>query len=200
MLKPFAVRPELVEFAVRPELVEFAVHPELVEGSFETLVSKSDTSSSGRTSDTCHDEAWMQRALLMAEQAKLAGEVPVGAVLVADQQLIAEGFNSPISTSDPSAHAEIVVMRQAANFSKNYRLINTTLYVTLEPCLMCAGALVHARIQRLVFGAYDAKAGAVVSRDRVLDAPYLNHRVQYQGGVMHEDCGTLLTTFFKARR
>jgi tRNA(adenine34) deaminase len=146
------------------------------------------------------DLAWMSHALRMAELAREAGEVPVGAVLVADQQLIAEGYNCPISTCDPSAHAEIVVMRKAAHHLQNYRLNNATLYVTLEPCVMCAGAMVHARIQRVIYGAYDSKAGVVTSRGSVLDLPFLNHRVQHHGGVMAEPCGAILSEFFKARR
>lgn len=146
------------------------------------------------------DHAWMAHALRMAHNARQVGEVPVGAILVVDQQLIAEAYNCPISTCDPSAHAEIVVMRKAAEALKNYRLMNATLYVTLEPCVMCAGAMVHARIQRVVYGAYDQKAGAVASRGSVLDLPHLNHRVQHLGGVMKEECGAVLSEFFKERR
>lgn len=146
------------------------------------------------------DLAFMQRALELAKAGAAAGEVPVGAVLVANQEIIAEAYNAPISTSDPSAHAEVRVLRAAGLHLNNYRLLDTTLYVTLEPCVMCAGALVHARIRRLVFGAADPKAGAIVSKLRVLDEPYLNHKVSYEGGVHSDACSQLLTDFFRSRR
>lgn len=146
------------------------------------------------------DLIWMQRALQLAETARAENEVPVGAVLVVDNEMIAEGYNCPIATHDPSAHAEMVVMRRAAEKIQNYRLVNSTLYVTLEPCLMCAGAMVHARIGRLVFGASDPRAGAVQSQSRVLDHAFLNHRVLYEGGLLAEPCGVILSEFFKARR
>ncbi len=146
------------------------------------------------------DEYWMQHALTLAHRAKEIGEVPVGAVLVLNDEIIAEGFNCPISTNDPSAHAEVVVMRAAAEKIKNYRLKNTTLYVTLEPCMMCAGAMVHARIEKLVYGASDPKAGAVTSQSRVLDHSFLNHRVQYMGDILSSSCGAILSEFFKERR
>lgn len=147
-----------------------------------------------------HDEAWMRHALSLAERAKSMGEVPVGAVLVHENKIIAEGFNCPISTHDPSAHAEMVVMRQAAKIIQNYRLVNTTLYVTLEPCTMCAGAMVHARIARLVYGASDPRAGAVSSQARLLDADFFNHRVSHAGGVLAQPCGEILSAFFRERR
>ncbi len=147
-----------------------------------------------------NDEYFMQLALQQAELAFAVGEVPVGAVLVKDGEVIAAGYNRPISHCDPSAHAEIVVLRQAAQVLDNYRLVGTQLYVTLEPCLMCVGALVHGRINRLVFGAYESKAGAVVSKARLLDAEYLNHRVSYQGGVLEVASSTLLAKFFRQRR
>lgn len=146
------------------------------------------------------DLFWMQRALQLAETARAENEVPVGAVLVIDNEIVAEGYNCPIATHDPSAHAEMVVMRRAAEKIQNYRLVNSTLYVTLEPCLMCAGAMVHARIGRLVFGASDPRAGAVHSQSRVLDHAFLNHRVPYEGGIMAEPCGMILSDFFKSRR
>jgi tRNA(adenine34) deaminase len=146
------------------------------------------------------DVHWMQLALSLAQEARDAGEVPVGAVLVKDDLLLATGKNSPIVQHDPSAHAEIAALRQAAEKTANYRLPGTTLYVTLEPCLMCAGAMVHARIQRLVYGAYDLKTGVIDSRMRIFEQAFLNHRVQYAGGLMAGACGELLTEFFRARR
>jgi tRNA(adenine34) deaminase len=146
------------------------------------------------------DQFWMQRALELAQQAVVAGEVPVGAIIVLNNEIIGEGSNSPIKHHDPTAHAEIIAMRDAAQHIENYRLVDATLYVTLEPCLMCAGAMVHARIARLVYGATDAKAGAVQSQCQVLNFPYLNHRVTVSGGLLADQCGELLTQFFKARR
>lgn len=142
----------------------------------------------------------MQHALRLAKCAEQVGEVPVGAVLVLDNDMIGEGYNRPISSSDPAAHAEIIALRAGAEKIRNYRLLNTTLYVTLEPCLMCAGAMVHARIQRLVYGAADPKTGMVASRAQVLDLPLLNHQIKHQGGLLAEDCGDILRCFFKARR
>lgn len=146
------------------------------------------------------DQYYMEQALALAEQAKQAGEVPVGALIVLDNEIIARGYNSPIGSHDPSAHAEIVALRKAAALIGNYRLLNTTLYVTLEPCLMCSGAMVHARIKRLVFGATDMRAGAVVSQVQSLDHTFLNHKVEYAGGVLKESCGKLLSDFFRERR
>lgn len=146
------------------------------------------------------DLRWMEHALVLARQAQHAGEVPVGAVLVKDQEILGEGWNQPILKHDPSAHAEIVALRAAGQRLGNYRLLGATLYVTLEPCLMCVGSLVHARIQRLVFGARDPKAGAVVSAFQLLDHASLNHRVGWQEGPLAEDCGRLLTDFFMAKR
>ena len=143
---------------------------------------------------------WMRFAL---EQASLAGqldEVPVGAVIVRDGEIIGRGFNQPISGCDPTAHAEIQALRQAARRTGNYRLSGATLYVTIEPCHMCAGALVHARIEQLVFGAREPKSGAVVSRNQLLDAPYLNHRVHWQEGVQAETCARMLSDFFARKR
>lgn len=146
------------------------------------------------------DEYWMQHALRLAEEAQAQGEVPVGAVLVRNNQLISEGYNRPILTNDPTAHAEIVALRAAAQQIANYRLVDTTLYVTLEPCLMCAGAIMHARIGRLVYGATDPRAGAIVTQIKALDYPFLNHRVDHVGGLLPEPCGEILSSFFKQRR
>ena len=146
------------------------------------------------------DETFMQRALELADAAALMGEVPVGAVIVHEEHVIAMGYNQPISAKDPTAHAEIVAVRQAAQLLDNYRLDDTTLYVTLEPCPMCAAALVHARVRRVVFGAWDPKAGAAGSvRDVVRDGR-LNHRVEVVGGVREEECGALLRSFFSSIR
>lgn len=149
---------------------------------------------------TAEDERWMQHAIELAKQAALNGEVPVGAALVHEGKLIAQGYNQPIATHDPCAHAEIIALRGAGNFLKNYRLVKSTLYVTLEPCTMCAGALVHARVGRLVYGACDLRSGAVESNAKILNATYLNHRVSHQGGLYATLCGELLSNFFKQRR
>ncbi|HVT34250.1 MAG TPA: tRNA adenosine(34) deaminase TadA [Nevskiaceae bacterium] len=146
------------------------------------------------------DERWMRHALALAQRARDAGEVPVGAVLVHGDELIGEGWNQPIGAHDPSAHAEMVALRAGAQKLGNYRLTGSTLYVTLEPCVMCAGAIVHARVQRLVYGAADPKAGAVQSVYDVIANPRLNHRVEWSGGVLEADCGDILREFFKARR
>lgn len=146
------------------------------------------------------DEVWMRHALLLARRAEVAVEVPVGAVVVREGRVIGEGWNRPIGTHDPSAHAEIVALRDAAQRIGNYRLIGSTLYVTLEPCVMCAGAIVHARVARLVFGADDPKAGAVRSVYDVIANPRLNHRVDWQCGVLGDECGERLRAFFRARR
>jgi tRNA(adenine34) deaminase len=143
---------------------------------------------------------FMSRALELARQAQTAGEVPVGAVIVKDGVIIAEGSNRPISGNDPTAHAEIVAMRAAANVVGSYRLLGTTLYVTLEPCAMCAGAMVHARIQRLVYGATDPRAGAAGSIFNIVQSTALNHRVEVEAGVLADDCSKLLRDFFVARR
>ena len=142
----------------------------------------------------------MQRALALARRAADEGEVPVGAVVVLDGLAIGQGFNRPIRAHDPTAHAEVVALRSAAAQIGNYRLTGATLYVTIEPCAMCAGALVHARIARLVFGAREPRAGAVVSTVRLLDQPHLNHRVEVVEGVLADESATLLRAFFAARR
>lgn len=146
------------------------------------------------------DESYMQVALDLAAHAEQIGEVPVGAVLVANDGIIGKGWNAPISLNDPTAHAEIMALRDAANSIKNYRLINTALYVTIEPCVMCAGALVHARVQRVVFGAFDAKAGAVGSVINIFELAQMNHKINYQQGLLADQCSLLLKNFFKARR
>ena len=146
------------------------------------------------------DIYWMRRALELARRAEAEGEVPVGAVLVRGDELIAEGWNRPISTNDPTAHAEIVTLRAAGNRISNYRLPDTTLYVTLEPCAMCAGAIVHARAARVVYGAPDPKSGAAGSVFALLQAPQLNHRVEVTAGVLAKEAGALLREFFRARR
>lgn len=146
------------------------------------------------------DEQWMRYAIRLAQRAEQQGEVPVGAVLVLDGKSIAEGWNTPIQSHDPTAHAEIMALRQAGQKIQNYRLINTTLYVTLEPCVMCMGAIANARISRLVFGAFDTKRGAVCNALHLSDAPFLNHRVNWTGGVFEDECAALLSDFFKAKR
>ena len=147
------------------------------------------------------DEEFMRRALSLAEKAALSGEVPVGAVLVsAEGKILAEAFNRPISLCDPTAHAEIIALREGARQLKNYRLLGTTLYVTLEPCPMCAGALVYARVRRLVFGAFDPKAGACGSVYNIVNDERLNHRLEVIGGVLAEEAVALLKNFFKEKR
>lgn len=146
------------------------------------------------------NEEWMQHALTLAEQAARHGEVPVGAVVVLNNEIIGEGFNQPISTSDPTAHAEIIALRNAAKKIGNYRLNDATLFVTIEPCLMCAGSLVHARIKKVVFGASEPKAGAIISAHNVLDSAKLNHAVEYQGGVLSAECSYIISEFFKNKR
>jgi len=142
----------------------------------------------------------MQRALALARQAAQSDEVPVGAVLIRGEELLAEGWNRPVSSNDPTAHAEVVTLREAALRAQNYRLPGTTLYVTLEPCAMCAGAIVHARIARVVFGAADPKAGAGGSVMNLLAHPKLNHQTALTAGVLAQECGELLQEFFRARR
>ena len=146
------------------------------------------------------DRQFMQQALEQAKLAALAGEVPVGAVLVRDGQVISRAFNKPISDHDPSAHAEMLALRQAAKSDENYRLPGTTLYVTLEPCTMCAGAILHARLDRIVYGATDPKTGAAGSVLDVFSSKQINHQTSVEGGVMGEECGQLLRDFFKERR
>ncbi len=151
-------------------------------------------------SEAVTDEDWMRHALWMAHKAEQQGEVPVGAVLVYQGRCIGEGWNQPIQSHDPSAHAEIVAIRQAGLALQNYRLPESCLYVTLEPCVMCMGAIAHARIKRLVFGADDPKRGAVCHALQLTDAAFLNHHVDWLGGVLAADCSEVLTDFFRARR
>jgi tRNA(adenine34) deaminase len=149
---------------------------------------------------TATDVELMRRALTLARQAEAAGEVPVGAVLVRASEIIAEGWNHPIGAHDPSAHAEMMALRAAGTRLQNYRLTDTTLYVTLEPCAMCAGAIVQARVARVVFGAADPKAGAAGSVFNLLASEKLNHRAEIAGGVLAEECAELLRRFFQQRR
>lgn len=142
----------------------------------------------------------MRRALELARRAEEEGEVPVGALVVLDERIVGEGWNRPIAASDPSAHAEIQAMRAAAAARKNYRLIGATLYVTLEPCAMCVGAMFHARIRRVVFGAADPKTGAAGSVVDLFSQNKLNHHTLVQGDVLADECGALLSAFFASRR
>ena len=146
------------------------------------------------------DEGYMSAALDLARRAGEAGEVPVGALLVQDDTVLARAFNQPITVNDPTAHAEILVLREAARKLENYRLPGTTLYVTLEPCPMCAGAMVHARVSRLVFGAVDSRSGAAGSVCDITRSEALNHRLEVTGGVRAADSAALLQEFFRARR
>ena len=146
------------------------------------------------------DADWMQAALTLAGRAAASGEVPVGALLVQDDNLLAEGWNRPIASHDPTAHAEVMALRAAGQSLGNYRFPGTTLYVTLEPCLMCVGAIVHARVSRLVYGAFDLKSGAVTTCLQGFEAPGLNHRVASTGGVLADECGEVLKEFFRKRR
>ena len=147
------------------------------------------------------DERWMRTAIDAAREAAELGEVPIGACLVNnDGKLLATASNRPITSNDPSAHAEMLVLRQAAADIGNYRLTGTTVYSTIEPCVMCAGALVNARVARLVFGAHDERFGAVESRFRICDSEMLNHRIEIVPGVLAEECRALMQEFFRARR
>ncbi|MGW8229292.1 MAG: tRNA adenosine(34) deaminase TadA [Gammaproteobacteria bacterium] len=146
------------------------------------------------------DLFWMQRALELARQAEAEGEVPVGAVLVKEDQVVGESWNAPIGEHDPTAHAEIRALRNAATRLGNYRLLDTTLYVTLEPCVMCAGAIIHARVKRVVFGAADPKTGAAGSVFDILNSELHNHRVEITSGVLEPECSAMLKEFFQARR
>ncbi len=145
------------------------------------------------------DERFMRRAIELAQQAFDLDEVPVGAVVVRDGEILGEGHNAPLAQSDPSAHAEVVALRRAAQKAENYRLPEATLYVTVEPCMMCAGAMIHARVKRLVFGAAEPKAGVVVSHP-LLASEFLNHRIEIAGQVLAEQCSELMSSFFQKRR
>lgn len=148
----------------------------------------------------CCDQSYMKQALTLAKQAFSDDEVPVGAVVVAKGEVIGKGYNCSIQDCDPTAHAEIIAMRDAASSLNNYRLIDCTLYVTIEPCAMCVGAMVHARIQRVVFGAFEPRAGALVSQLKMTDMPHFNHTFDWQGGVLEQECGDLMKDFFRERR
>ena len=150
--------------------------------------------------DADEDLRWMRRALALALRAEALGEVPVGAVAVLGGRVVGQGHNAPLSRADPSAHAEIVALRDAGRRLRNHRLNGVCVYATIEPCAMCAAALVHARVARLVFGAREPKAGAVASRARALDQGYLNHRVRWREGVLAERCAEPLRRFFRRRR
>lgn len=149
---------------------------------------------------TEEDIMWMRHALTLADKAESIGEVPVGACVVLNGELIGEGFNTPITDNDPSAHAELRAVKEAASAVQNYRLIDATLYVTLEPCSMCAGMLVHARVKRVVFGAKDAKTGAAGSVMNLLQHPALNHQLEVVSGVLADECANKLSDFFRKRR
>ena len=164
--------------------------PLLIEQDFPLTTSR----------QTAKDEKWMRLALDLAEIAAARGEVPVGAVLVENESALASAGNSPISLNDPTAHAEILVLREAASRKGNYRLPGSTLYVTLEPCIMCMGALLHARVSRLVFGALDQKTGAAQSRYAIGSDGRLNHHLEITSGILGDSCSIILKDFFRARR
>lgn len=146
------------------------------------------------------DQTFIRVALELAEEGLVRGEVPVGAVVVLDGEVIGRGYNQPIGSHDPTAHAEIIALREAGRRVGNYRLSGATLYVTIEPCQMCVGAMVHARIARLVFGAREPKAGAIESAMRAHEHPSLNHRMTADGGVLEDECRAMIRTFFEERR
>ncbi len=146
------------------------------------------------------DQFWMQRALELAQLAQEQGEIPIGAVVVKDDEIIGEGYNRSIALNDPTAHAEIQALRQAAQRLSNYRLVDTSLYVTIEPCVMCAGALIHARVKEVIYGATEPKTGAAGSQFNLLQDPAHNHQLVVRGGVLAEQCGELLSSFFQVRR
>ncbi|AFP84499.1 tRNA adenosine(34) deaminase TadA [secondary endosymbiont of Ctenarytaina eucalypti] len=148
----------------------------------------------------CRDEFWMRHALTLSSYAEAEGEVPVGAVLVLNENILGEGWNRSIGHHDPTAHAEIIALRHAGRKIGNYRLLNTVMYVTLEPCVMCAGAMIHSRIRRLVFGAYDAKTGAAGSLLDVLGHPGMNHHMMLTSGLLSQACSAQLRVFFRHRR
>jgi len=146
------------------------------------------------------DEQFMRRALQLAEQAATVGEVPVGALVVANGEVIGEGYNQPISSCDPTGHAEIIAMRNAATALGNYRLSGCDLYVTIEPCTMCVGAMIHGRIGRIVFGAAEPRAGALESQLKLMDSSHFNFSIEWQGGVLAQECGAIISDFFRAKR
>ena len=147
-----------------------------------------------------NDIRWMRHAIDLAKFAEQAGEVPVGAVVVKDERIIGEGWNQPVGTHDPSAHAEMVALRAAGANVMNYRLTDVTLYVTLEPCVMCTGALVHARVNRVVYGAEDPKSGAIKGCFKLMNDKKFNHKIKVDGGILEEECGNLLRRFFELKR
>ena len=151
-------------------------------------------------SQSTNHERWMREALILAEQAAEADEVPVGAIVVHNGEIIGRGFNQPIRSCDATAHAEIVAIRSASQLRSNYRLPGTTVYVTIEPCTMCLGAMIHARVDRLVFGATEPRAGAVVSQGSLLEAGHFNHQLSFIDGVLAEECSSLMQSFFRNRR
>ncbi|WP_066284165.1 tRNA adenosine(34) deaminase TadA [Arsenophonus endosymbiont of Lipoptena cervi] len=142
----------------------------------------------------------MQKAIFLAKNAQDKGEIPIGSLLIYKNKLIASGWNQPIAKHDPCAHAEIITLRAGGQYLQNYRLVNTTLYVTLEPCIMCSGAILHARISRLVYGAHDYKTGAAGSVMNVFHHPKINHRITVLGGILANECGEILSLFFKKKR
>ena len=147
-----------------------------------------------------NEQLYMSQALELAREAFAVGEVPVGALVVKDNKVIGRGYNQSIKNSDPTAHAEVIALRDAANTLKNYRLSGCELYVTIEPCAMCVGAMVHARIQRVIFGAIEPRAGALVSQLKMMDMPHFNHNFDWQGGILESKCGALMKEFFRGRR
>ena len=147
-----------------------------------------------------NQQLYMSQALELAQEASSIGEVPVGALVVKDNRVIGRGYNQSIKNSDPTAHAEVIALRDAANTLKNYRLNGCKLYVTIEPCAMCVGAMVHARIQRVIFGAIEPRAGALVSQLKMMDMPHFNHTFDWQGVVLESECGALMKEFFRGRR
>ena len=151
-------------------------------------------------SESTIHERWMREALILAQQVAEADEVPVGAIVVHNGEIIGRGFNQPIRSCDATAHAEIVAIRSASQFRNNYRLPGTTVYVTIEPCTMCLGAMIHARVDRLVFGATEPRAGAVVSQGSLLEAGHFNHQLSFIDGVLAEECSSLMQSFFRNRR
>ncbi len=146
------------------------------------------------------DIEFMRRAIALAEQAAAVGEVPVGALVVKDGEIIAEGYNQPITSCDPTGHAEIIALRNASTALQNYRLSGCDLYVTIEPCTMCVGAMIHARIGKIVFGAPEPRAGALESQLRLMDENHYNHSITWQGGVLAEECGEIISSFFRRKR
>jgi tRNA(Arg) A34 adenosine deaminase TadA len=155
---------------------------------------------SGPDTIVATDDDAMRLALVEAARARAAGEVPVGAIVTLDGRVVGSGFNQPISSTDPTAHAEVIALRGAARALANYRLTGTSLYVTVEPCLMCVGAMIHARVARVIFGAPEPKAGALVSSTRAHETPGLNHRLQVTGGVLEEECRSVIQAFFAEKR